>query len=161
MQNERNNCQHCWRKVVILALITALSVQAFPLSVYRPPHVFSSNNSLYLTPPRGKSFAREGQSAVPPRGLTILVHLFAFFDFLPKRHMFPQSIRSTQLDTPCLQQSREKKTRYDCLLLKKNITRRVRRRFDEANIVGVPCKRTQRCCATLRRSQNNRNVGTC
>ena len=28
-------------------------------------------------------------------------------------------------------------------------------------IVGVPCKRAQHCCATLRRSQNNRNVGTC
>ena len=47
------------------------------------------------------------------------------------------------------------------VFLKKNITRRVRRRFHEANIVGVPCKRAQNCCATLRRSQNNRNVGTC
>ena len=37
----------------------------------------------------------------------------------------------------------------------------MRRHFHEANIVGVPCKRTQHCCATLRRSQNNRNVGTC
>ena len=27
--NERNNCQHCWRKVVILALITALSAPSF------------------------------------------------------------------------------------------------------------------------------------
>ena len=75
--------------------------------------------------------------------------------------MFPQILRSTQFDTPCLQQSRKKKTRYDCLLFEKNITRRVRRRFHEANIVGVPCKRLQHCCATLRRSQNNRNVGTC
>ena len=89
--------------------------------------------------------------------------LLAFFDFLPKRLMFPQIIRSTELDTPCLQQSRKKKTRYDCLhcFLKKKITRRVRRRFREANIVGVPCKRAQHCCATLRRSQSNRNVGTC
>ena len=27
--NERNNCQHCWRKFIILALITALSVPSF------------------------------------------------------------------------------------------------------------------------------------
>ena len=44
---------------------------------------------------------------------------------------------------------------------KKKITRRVRRRFHEVNIVVAPCKRAQHCCATLRRSQNNRNVGTC
>ena len=31
----------------------------------------------------------------------------------------------------------------------------------EANIVVVSCKRAQHCCATLRRSQNNRSVGTC
>ena len=89
------------------------------------------------------------------------MHLLAFFDFLPNRLMFPEILRSTQFDTPCLQQSRKKKTRYDCLLFEKNITRRVRRRFHEANIVGVPCKRPQHCCATLRRSQNKRNVGTC
>ena len=35
------------------------------------------------------------------------------------------------------------------------------RRFHEANIVVIPCKRAQHCCETLRRSQNNRNVGTC
>ena len=67
----------------------------------------------------------------------LLVHLLAFFDFLPKRFMFPQIIRSTQLDTPCLQQSRKKNTRYDCFF-KKNITRRVRRRFHEANIANGP-----------------------
>ena len=89
------------------------------------------------------------------------MHLLAFFDFLPKRLMFPQIIRSTQLDTPCLQQSRKKKTRYDCLFFEKNIARRVCRRFHEANIVAVLCKRAQHFCATLRRSQNNRNVGTC
>ena len=75
--------------------------------------------------------------------------------------MFPQTIRSTHLDTPCLQQSRKKKTHYDYLFFEKNITRRVRRRFHEANTVGVPCKRAKHCCATLRCSQNNRNVGTC
>ena len=37
----------------------------------------------------------------------------------------------------------------------------MRRRFHEANIVGVPCKRAQHCCATLGKSQNDRNVGTC
>ena len=41
----------------------------------------------------------------------------------------------------------------------KKILQGVCRRFHEANIVGVPCKRAQHCCATLRRSQNNRNVG--
>ena len=90
------------------------------------------------------------------------MHLLTFFErFLPKGLMFPQIIRSTQLDTPCLQQSRKKKTRYDCLFFEKNSARRVRRRFHEANIVGVSCKRVKHCCATLRRSQNNRNVGTC
>ena len=66
------------------------------------------------------------------------MHLLAVFDFLPKRLMFPQIIRSIQLDTPCLQQSRKKKMRYDRLFFEKNITKRVRRRFYEANIVGVP-----------------------
>ena len=67
--NERNNCQHCCRKLIILALITALSVPSF-YSVYRSSHVFSSKNSFYFTRPRGKSFPR-GQSAVPSRSLTI------------------------------------------------------------------------------------------
>ena len=34
----------------------------------------------------------------------------------------------------------------------------VRRGFHEDNIVLLPYKRTQHCCATLHRSQNNRNV---
>ena len=79
-----------------------------------------------------------------------------FSIFLPKRLMFPQIICSTQLDTLCLQQSRKKRTRYDCLFFEENITRRVRRRFHEANIVGVPSKRAQHYCATLRRSQNKK-----
>ena len=40
----------------------------------------------------------------------------------------------------------------------------MRRRFHETKIgqhCCVPCKRTHHCCATLRWSQNNRNVGTC
>ena len=90
------------------------------------------------------------------------MHLLAFFYFLPKRLMFPQIICATQLDTPCLQQTRKKKMCYDCLFFeKKSVTRRVRRRFHDANIVGVPYKRAQHCCVTLRRSRNNRNVGTC
>ena len=89
------------------------------------------------------------------------MHLLAFFDFLAKRLMFPQIIRSTQLDTPCLQQSRKNKTCNNYLFFEKSITGRVRRRFHEANIIVVPCKRAQYCCAMLRRSQNNRNVGTC
>ena len=47
------------------------------------------------------------------------MHLLAFFDFLPKRLMFPQIIRSTHLDTPCLQQSRKKKTHDDYLFFEK------------------------------------------
>ena len=53
-------------------------------------------------------------------GTDLFVHLLAFFDFLPKRLMFPQIIRSTQLDTPRLQQSRKTRTRYDCLFFEKN-----------------------------------------
>ena len=41
------------------------------------------------------------------------------------------------------------------------LTMRVHRRFHEANIVVIPCKCSQHCCATLRRSRNNKNVGTC
>ena len=77
--NERNSCQRCWPKLAILALITALSAQAFPLFVYRPSHVLSSNNSLCLTHPRGKSFPLGGQWAVPPRGLTIFWCIYPCF----------------------------------------------------------------------------------
>ena len=47
---------------------------------------------------------------------------------------------------------------YSCPVI---LAMRVRRRFHETNIAVVLCKWTQHCCATLRRSQNNRNVGTC
>ena len=47
----------------------------------------------------------------------LLVHLLAFFYFLPKRLMFSQILHSTQLDTPCVQF--RKKTRYDCLFFEK------------------------------------------
>ena len=92
-------------------------------------------------------------SAVIFRKRTRKPEFIRVFDFLPKRLMFPQILRSTQFDTPCLQQSRKKKTRNDCLFFENNITRGVRRRFHEANIAGDPCKRAQHCCATLRRSQ--------
>ena len=36
------------------------------------------------------------------------------------------------------------------------IAMRMHGRFHEASIVVFPCKRAQHCCATLRRSQNNR-----
>ena len=49
----------------------------------------------------------------------------------------------------------------DTIILKKKIAMRMYRRFHDANVVVVPCKRAQYCCATLRRSQNNKNVGTC
>ena len=38
---------------------------------------------------------------------------------------------------------------------------RMHRHFHEATRIVVPCKRVQQCCATLRRSRNNGNVGTC
>ena len=109
------------------------------------------------------------------------MHLLAFFEFLPKRLMFPQFICSTQLDTPCLQQSRKKKTRYDCLFFEEILqgaradvfTRPLLLGFHanrrnivallywtksftgfklyptSANIVVVPCKRTQQVTALL------------
>ena len=55
-------------------------------------------------------------------------------------------------------QKEENVLRLFGVFFEKNITRRMRRRFHEANIVGVPCKRSQHRCAMLRRSQNNRNV---
>ena len=63
--------------------------------------------------------------------------------------MFPQIIRSTQLDTPCLQQSRKTKMRCNCLFFEKNITRRVRRPFHKG----------QHCWGSMQ--TNNKNVGTC
>ena len=85
--NGRNKSQHCWVqqcwdllalvawcmqtnttpanivgvKVVILALITALSVPSFSSICLQVLSRFSSNNSLYLTRHRGKTFPREGQ----------------------------------------------------------------------------------------------------
>ena len=38
--NERNNCQHCWRKFVILALITAFSIPRFFLYLFIDPLTF-------------------------------------------------------------------------------------------------------------------------
>ena len=77
--------------------------------------------------------------------------------------MFPQIICSTQLDTSCLQQSSKTKTRYICLSFEKNITRCVRRRFYEVNVVGVPCKRAQHNIVALRFAghRTNHNTGTC
>ena len=162
--NERNNCQHCWRKVVILASITDLSVPSFPLSVYRPPHVFHSNNTFYLTRPRGKSFPRGGQSAVSPRGLAVFWCIYSRFSIFCLNvscflKIFAQlSLIRHVYNNP---ERRKRVTIAVVVVFLKIITRRVRRRFYEANIVRVPCKRAQHCCATLRRSQNKRNVGTC
>ena len=101
---------------------------------------------LYLTRPRGKIFP-QGQSAVPPHGLIVSWCIYSRFSIfcLNVDLMFPQILRPTQLDTPCLQQSRKKKTRYDCLFFEKKITKRVRRRFHKTNIVVIPCKRAQHC----------------
>ena len=70
--------------------------------------------------------------------------------------MFPQIIRSTQLHASCLQQSRKKKTGYDCLF------------FGKKNKLQGACEDVFtrpwlgfHVCTTLRRPQNNRNVGTC
>ena len=94
--------------------------QAFPLSFYRPSHVFSLNNSFYFDTSQKQEFSsRRSISCSTSRSDHLLMHLLAFFDFLAKRLMFPQIIRSTQLDTPCLQQSRKTKTCNNYLFLKK------------------------------------------
>ena len=90
-----------------------------------------------------------------------LVPLLAFFDLWPKRLMFSQIIRPTQLDIRHVYNNPERRKCAAIVCFLKKITRRMCRRFHEANIVMIPCKREQHCCATLRRSQNKRNVGTC
>ena len=121
--NERNNCQHCWRKFVILSLIATLSVPSFSsiclsaLSRFFPQIIVA----LFDTSQRQEISSRRSISCSTSWSDHLLMHLLAFFDFLPKRLMFPQIIRSTQLDTPCLQQSRKKKTHYDYLFFEKNI----------------------------------------
>ena len=71
--NKRNNCQHCWCKVVSLALITALSVSRFfPLSIYIGPLTIFPQIIVFIWHiPEARVFLEKGQSAVPPRGLTI------------------------------------------------------------------------------------------
>ena len=111
-------------------------------------------NSLYLTRPRGKIFLRSITYSTSWSDY-LLVHLFAFFDFLPKRLMFPQILRSTHFDTPCLQQTRKKKTLYDCLFFEKILQGACAEAFSRPTLLGFHAN------ATLRRSQNNGNVGTC
>ena len=93
----------------------------------------------------------------------LLVHLLAFFNFLPKCLLFPQIIHSTQLDTPCLQQSRKKKMCYDCLFYEKNILQGVCADvFTRPTLLGFHsngCNIAVLCFAG--HSSNNRNVGTC
>ena len=135
--NGRNKSQHCWAhkcwvllannvgsvcmglKVAILALITALSVPSFSLCVYSPFHVFPQIIVLNDTSQSPEFFLRRSISCSTSWSDHLLVHLFAFFGFLPKRLMFPQIIRSTRLDRPCLQQSRKKKTHYNRLFFEK------------------------------------------
>ena len=109
-----------------------------------------------MTRHRGKSFPREGQAVVPPRGLTIFwcIYSRSSFDFFPKRLIFPQILRSTQLDMPCLQQSRKKKTRHDCLFFEKILQGVCADVFTRPTLLGFHAN-------GRRRSQNNRNVGTC
>ena len=47
------------------------------------------------------------------------------------------------------------------IILKKHCYVHAQTLSGEANIVVVPCKWAQNCCTMLRRSLNNRNVGTC
>ena len=61
--------------------------------------------------------------------------------------MFPQSIRSTQLDTPYLQQSRKKKTRFDCLLFEKKYYKARAQTFSR----GQHCWSSMQTGATLLR----------
>ena len=84
--------QQCWESLSLLAivawcmqtnattLITTLNNSPFcpKLSLYLsigPLTFFPQIICLYLTRPRGKSFLREGQSAAPPRGLTIFWYI--------------------------------------------------------------------------------------
>ena len=55
--------------------------------------------------------------------------------------MFPQFIHSTQLNTPCLQTIQKEDNALRLFVFEEDTTRRVRRLFYEANIVGLPCKR--------------------
>ena len=108
-----------------------------------------------MTRPRAKSFPR-GQSAVPSRGLTIFWCIYTRFSIFCINVCFLKFFAQLSLIRHVYNNpERRKRATIACFF----ITRRVRRRFHETNIVGVPCKRVQHCCATLRRSQNNRNVG--
>ena len=115
-----------------------------------------------MTRPRVKRFPREGQSAVPPHGLAIFWCIHSRFSiFCQNVSCFLKLFAQLSLIRHVYNNPERRKRAMIVCFLKKNITRCVGRRFHETNIVGVPCKRTQHCCATLRRSQNNRNVGTC
>ena len=114
-----------------------------------------------MTRSRGKSF-RRNQPAVPPRGLIIFWCIYSRFSiFCLNVSCLLKLFAQLSLMHHVYNNSERRKRATIVCFLKKYITRRVRRRFHEANIVGTPCKRAQHCCATLRRSQNNRNVGTC
>ena len=122
-------------------------------------------HSLYLTRPRGKSFPREGQSALPSRGLTIFWRIFSRFSgfFLNVWCFLKFFAQLSLIHHVYNNPERKKRPMIFCFLKKilQDVCADVFTRPTLANIVAVPCKRAQHCCATLRRSQNNGNVGTC
>ena len=102
-----------------------------------------------MTRPRGKSFPR-GQSAVPPRGLTILWCIYSRFSiFCLNVWCFLKFFAQLSLICHVYNNPERRKRATIVCFLKKKITRRVRRRFHEANIVVVPYKRTQQVTVLL------------
>ena len=74
--------------------------------------------------------------------------------------MFPQILRSTQLDTPCLYQSRKTKRATIVCFLKTDYKARAQT-FPQGQHCCDPMQTGAILLHTLRRSQNKRNVGTC
>ena len=130
--------------------------QAFPLSVYKPSHVFSSNNSLYFTRPRGKSFPREGQSAVPPRGLTIFWCIYSCFSiFCLNVSCFLKLFAQLSLIHHVYNNPERRKRATTVCFLKKMLQGARADAFTRPTLLEFHAN------VTLRRSQNNRKVRTC
>ena len=127
-----------------------------------PLTFFPQINSLYLTRLRGKSFPREGQSAVPPRDLTIFWCIYSRFSvFCLNVSCFLKLFAQLSLISYVYYNPERRKTRYDCLFFEKNITMRVCRRFHEANIVGVPCTRRNIVALRFAGHRTMEMSGTC
>ena len=85
------------------------------------------------------------------------MHLLAFFDFCLNVSYFLKLFAQLSLIRHVYNNpERRKRATIVCFLKRKK-----KLQGACADVVAVPCKRAQHCCATLRRSQNSRNVGTC